>query len=77
MFKGALSDENVLAEIDKLTAEIEPEVARDYGRFGLDTSKWVSSVATLRGLITKWHWQQSCIDAICGSFGRDSAEYFN
>lgn len=77
VFRGALSDENVLAEIDKLTAEIEPEVARDYGRFGLDTSKWVSSVATLRGLITKWHWQQSCIDAICGSFGRDSAEYFN
>ena len=77
VFKDALSDESVLAEIDRLTAEIEPEVARDYARFGLSTNSWKNSVATLRALITDWHWQQSCIKAICDNFGSDSADYFN
>ncbi len=77
VFKGALSDENVIAEIDTLAAEIEPEVARDYGRFGMSKTKWENSVASLRALITDWHWQQSCINAICKNFGSDSADYFD
>ena len=76
VFKDQLSDESVLAEIDRLAAEIEPEVPRDYGRFNLSVDNWKASVQAVRALITDWHWQQSCIKSICEKFGGDSEKYF-
>jgi len=77
VYNGALSDESVLAEMDRLAATIQPEVARDYARFDMTEAKWKNSVKTLREQITDWNWRQHCIDAICKYFGSDSAEYFN
>ncbi len=74
---GALSDESVLKEIDRLAGEVAPEVPRDFGCYGLDANKWNGAVRTLRKQITAWHWHASCIKGICDCFGSSAAEYFN
>ena len=76
-FKSVLTDENVLAEIDRLAREIESEVPRDYRQNGLDPKKWDGSMGTLRGQITDWHWRESCIRAICEYFEVSPEEFFN
>lgn len=76
VYNGALSDKSVLEEIDSLAATIQPEVARDYERFGMTEAKWRNSIKTLRENITMWHWRDSCIKALCEYFGSDSIEYF-
>ena len=73
---GALSDESVLAEIDRLTQEIAPEVPRDFGSCGMDANEWLGSIRTVRSQITDWHWHTSCIRGICEYFGSSTAEYF-
>ena len=75
-FQGALSDENVLAEIDRLVSEVEPEVPRDYRQYGLEVEKWENAVKMIREQITEWHWRVSCIRGICDYFGNSAVEYF-
>ena len=60
-----LSDESVLARIDRMAAEIEPEVARDRERWWLSTDAWYSRVEELRGYIINNDYNNFCIDQVC------------
>lgn len=63
--KTLLSDESVLARIDSMAAEIEPEVARDRERWGLSLEAWYKRVDDLRGVITGYDYNNYCVDRIC------------
>ena len=76
VFDGALSDENVLAEIDRLSEEIASELPRDFGSFGQNMNQWIDAIRALRSQITDWHWHASCIRGICEYFGSSAADYF-
>ena len=60
VLKSTLSDENVAAELDRLTDLIRPEVARDYARFGMKQEKWEAMVRYLRSQIVDGQWSLSC-----------------
>ena len=59
-----LSNANVDAEIVRLAAEIEPEVARDCVFNKTTPAQWRSAVAELRATITERDWNAKCIAAI-------------
>ena len=65
LLETELSNESILAEIDRLSTEIAPEVERDYERYGFTYEKWEWNVQWMKELITRWDWQQHSIDAIC------------
>ncbi len=74
-----LSNEQVLAEIDRMTEEIRPELVRDYARFGADLGSWERSLRILRGHIGESDWRQANIDALCRIFelsAEERAQYF-
>jgi len=58
---GVLSDENVLAHIDRLEAQLEPEVARERARWGSNVDAWHIKVQELRNFIHN-DWQKKLID---------------
>ena len=60
VLNSTLSDENVAAELDRLTDLIRPEVARDYARFGMKQEKWEAMVRYLRSQIVDGQWSLSC-----------------
>ena len=74
LLREELTNDVVLEEIDRLTEEIRPEVARDRARITLDTATWERSVRNLKALIVESDWRQSCIDAICDVFELEDAE---
>ena len=79
LFDTVLSSENVVAELDRLTAIIEPEVERDYKTHGLQLKSWENSVATLRGKFADDDWNRYCINNICRMLQlteEERAEYF-
>ena len=53
LLQTVLSDENVLAEIEKQSELLSPEVERDFERWGLKPSQWQACVDTLRGIKKK------------------------
>ncbi len=61
----ALSNERILEEMDRLCAEIEPEVARDYGRFGMSTTRWKNNQEWLRKTILDLDWNTVSINYLC------------
>lgn len=65
LLDGPLSDESTLAEIDRLAALIEPEVARDYARYDMTLKKWQWNIDYLRSFILQNHWRQHNIDSLC------------
>lgn len=74
-----LSNENVLAEIDRLQALIEDEVPRDRERWGLSTESWYVWVDRLRSFITDNDWDQHNIDQLCRLLhvsAQEREEYF-
>lgn len=71
---GALSEENVTAELDRLAALIAPEVERDYKRFNMTLRQWESSVETLRWLIMDKPWSRNCVNNISELFKLSQAE---
>ena len=71
---GVLSNETVLAEIDRMAEEIRPELARDLARFGRDLSGWEWNLRQLRELIAQGDWRQQNVDALCRSFELSDAE---
>lgn len=73
LLSGALSDESVLREIDRLEEELQPEAARNFARFGTSEEQWHSDVELLRGFI-KNGWRESCIDALCDIFELTAAQ---
>lgn len=65
LLSGPLSDEALLAEIDRLYEELEPEVARNNALLGFDKEKWIRNVGYLRSRIEDGHWSESCIQQLC------------
>lgn len=63
--EGVLSNENVLAEIDRLQALIDPEVERDRIRWDLDYDSWLYRVDELRSYILDYDREIHNIDQIC------------
>ena len=79
LLNGVLSDENVLAEIDRLVAELAPEVERDYTAHGMHISKWHSDIQRLRARFSEGTWHAACVNQICGLLNlsdEQRAEYF-
>ena len=74
LLSGPLTNEAVLAEIDRLAAEVEPEIARDRARTGRDKRSWERSVQELRELIRENNWRQKNIEALCEVFELTKAE---
>jgi len=65
VLNSTLSDENVAAELDRLTDLVRPEVARDYARFGMEQENWEAMVTYLRSQIVDGQWSLSCQRALC------------
>ena len=79
LYKTVLTNETILSEIDRLSADIAPEVARDYARYTMDISQWEWYLDQLRDNITGYNWRQSCIEALCQCFelsDEQRAHYF-
>ena len=78
LLDGELSDESVLAEIDRLEELLQPEAERNFDRYGRTEEQWHADIEYLRSLIRDG-WRDSCIDALCDIFslkGQQHAEYF-
>ena len=67
LLNGVLSDESVLAEIDRLEEELQPDVARNFARFGTTEERWHYDIELLRNLVRNG-WRESCIDALSDVF---------
>lgn len=79
LLRGPLSNEAVLAEIDRMAEEIQPEIERDYARVGNSAKSWENAMDELRSMIRDKDWRQLNIDGICWSFDLDDearAKYF-
>lgn len=79
LLSTTLSEENVLAELERLCTLIEPEVGRDYARFGRRIEEWKGSVETLRMRLIEKQWSAGCVDALCSYFRltpQQRVEYF-
>ena len=74
LLTDVLTNETVLAEIDRLVAEIGPEVPRDYGRFSMDAKDWTWDVDQMRDLIVRKNWRQLNIEALSTVFDLSDAE---
>ena len=59
-----LSDANVDAEIERLAAQIEPEIARDCVFNKTTPAQWRAAVDELRATITERGWNAKCVAAI-------------
>ena len=73
-FSTVFSNENALAELDRLAALIEDEVARDYERFNKSKANWLDSVETLRRRIPEKDWAACCINNISTLFNLSGSE---
>ena len=79
MLNGPLTDEAVLAEIDRLSKEIAPEVARDLKLENRSYDSWEKSIRALRSFITENNWKEHNISAICSELrvtAEERAKYF-
>lgn len=71
---SVLTVENVMDEIDRLCAIVEPEVARDYARFNKTVEDWHWAVGQLKQLLIDYNWQQLNIDNLCSLFELSDSE---
>ena len=79
LMRSTLNNETVLAEIDRMAAEIRPEVARDLARYGRDVHGFDAAIREMRQMITDYDWQQLYLDTLCRMFSlsqEDRAAYF-
>ncbi|MBR1456692.1 MAG: CotH kinase family protein [Oscillospiraceae bacterium] len=74
LLNGPLTNEKVLAEIDRLAAQVEPEVERDYARYALHYNDWVRHVNELRRFIGEDDWRQHNVDTLCAIFQLDEEQ---
>lgn len=74
LLSTTLADENVLREIDRLEAELAPEIERDARRLGNDPNTWTWNVRWLRRLISDESWARHGADALCRIFALSDAE---
>ena len=79
LFDTVLSTESVMAEIDRLAAQVEPEVARDYAERNMGIGKWNFDMEYLRDKFANDAWNKNCVDQICYMLhlsAEERAEYF-
>ncbi|MBR5429321.1 MAG: CotH kinase family protein, partial [Firmicutes bacterium] len=74
LLNGPLTNDKVLAEIDRLAAQVEPEVERDYVRYALTYHDWARHVQQLRSFIQENDWRQHNIDTLCAIFKLDEQQ---
>ena len=75
---GVLSDENVLAHIDRLEAQLEPEVERERARWGSNVASWHIRVQELRDFVNN-DWMEKIINGateFCMLTPEEKEEYF-
>jgi len=79
LLNGPLTNDKALAEIDRLIAQIEPEVERDFAAHNVNAAAWRRHVRTLRSLFDPGDWRQQNIDMLCRLFRlseQERARYF-
>ena len=77
LLDGPLTDEAALAEFDRLVAQVEPEVERDYQEHSLQIRDWQRHVKALRDFLSGW--RQHNINSLCRILklsDEERAEYF-
>ena len=66
LLTGPLTNDAVIAEIDRLAAQIDAEVIRDYGRYpAYSYESWQGNIRWLKNLILSNDWAKANVDAIC------------
>lgn len=65
LFGSVLSGESVMAEIERLAAQVEPEVARDYADHGMFYDKWTFDMDYMCDKFQDDAWNKNCIEQIC------------
>ena len=68
LMSSALTVENVFAEIDRLSAIVRPEVARDCARFNRTVEEWENAVEEMKQVLLDYDWQRLNIDNLCSLF---------
>ena len=79
LFDTVLSGENVMAEFDRLAAQVEPEIERDYLTHGMQKSKWEFDLSYLKEKFADDSWNRHCVNQICQWLqltDEERAEYF-
>ena len=71
LLNGPLSNESAVAELNWLASVVEPEVYRDYSRYGMLYSSWEWNVDQLRYFFLVDDWRQHNIDSLKGIFRLD------
>ena len=77
--RGPLSNEQLLATLDRMAEEITPEAERDFARFGRDPRSWEKNLTNFRADLVNTDWCQTNIDALCKAFhlsAEERAAYF-
>lgn len=76
--EGPLSNENVLAEIDRLVALIQPETERDAARWHTSLYRWERNVEYLKNFIGGNDYAQFNINTICDilDLSAEQKEYY-
>ena len=72
--EGPLSNENVLAEIDRLVALIQPEAERDAARWHTSLERWERNLEYLKNFIGENDYAQFNINTICEILDLDDAQ---
>ena len=72
--EGPLSNENVLAEIDRLVALIQPEAERDAVRWHTSIARWERNLEYLKNFIGENDYAQTNINTICEILDLDDAQ---
>ncbi|MCR5136666.1 MAG: CotH kinase family protein [Oscillospiraceae bacterium] len=70
----ALSNNVVFREIDRLTEQVRPEVARDTKYSNRSVESWEKSIQTLKNFLISYDWPQHNVDAICSQLYVDAGE---
>lgn len=76
--KTTLTDENVLATMDRLAAEIEPEMKRDREFSGISLDYWYKCLNDIRTMLIDEDYRQCSIDTLCEALSvtSDEKEYY-
>ena len=68
-----------MAEFDRLAAQVEPEIERDYLEHGMMKNKWEFDMSYLREKFEGDAWNETCVLHICQMLHlteEERAEYF-
>jgi len=79
LLEGPLSNEAVVAEIDRLADIVRPEVERDYARFDMTLEKWEWNIQWLKDFVTRRDWAELSEENLCLLFKlseEERAHYF-